>query len=275
MTTVDTQPKTYLTIEEAVADGVPIDEARRRVRVKIIGTCTWDDVPHLDEDAKHRLLSSYPAYQADARSKGVPSLGSGSIYQTPETLIRVAPFELPRHYKRGYALDVGWNRTAAVFGAWDQEAMTMYVYDLHYVGQQDPTAHAEAIKKRGAWMPGKIDPAARGRSQEDGQKLLDVYREKGLLLTEADHAVEAGITEVHDRLVAGRLKVFSNCSYWFEEYRLYRRDQNGQIVKQFDHLMDATRYLILSGVSWLQSPPSASGYEFGPTGSGGSSWLGR
>lgn len=269
----DTQPKTYPTVEAAIADGVPPAEAESRVRVKLIVTCTWDDVPHLDAKAKARLLESYPSYQKEARSKGVPSLGSGSIYQVPESLIRIAPFEIPRHFKRGYGLDVGWNRTAGVFGAWDQDTQTMFIYDIHYLGQSEPTTHAEAIKARGKWLPGKIDPAARGRSQEDGDKLIDTYREKGLNLTEADHAVEAGLTLVNDLLVSGRLKVFATCGYWFEEYRLYRRDEKGQIVKQFDHLMDATRYLILSGVSWLETPPGEGGYSLGPTAGGGGSWL--
>lgn len=220
-------------------------------------TCTWDDVPHLDEKTKASLKSSYPAYQLDARTKGVPSLGSGSIYPVPESDVRVADFVLPRHFKRGYGFDVGWNRTAGVFGAWDAETDVIYLYGLHYRAHAEPTVHAEAIRARaGDWMPGRIDPAARGRSQEDGQKLIETYREKGLRLTEADHAVESGIQAVHDRLAGGRLKVFASLAEWFMEYRLYRRDEKGQIVKKFDHLMDATRYLILSGVSWLVAPPA-------------------
>jgi hypothetical protein len=29
---------------------------------------------------------------------------------------------------------------------------------------------------------------------------------------------------------------------WLSEFRIYRRDEKGKIVKQNDHLMDATRY---------------------------------
>lgn len=273
----DTKPITYTTIDAAIADGVSPEDAPGRVRVKAILACTWDDVPHLDAKAKARLLESFPSYQKEARSKGVPSLGSGSIYQVPESLIKIPPFPIPRHFKRGYGLDVGWSRTAAVFGAWDQEHQTMYLVDVHYVGQQDPTAHADDIKARaGDWMPGKIDPASRGRSQEDGRKLFETYQEKGLLLTDADHAVEAGLMAVNDLLVAGRLKVFSSCTHWFEEYRLYRRNEKGEIIKQFDHAMDATRYLILSGVDWLETPPQeGAGYRFAPTAIGGGSWMGQ
>jgi hypothetical protein len=64
-----------------------------------------------------------------------------------------------------------------------------------------------------------------------------------------DNSVESGLYEVWERLSTGRLKVFSTLQNWKAEYRLYRRDENGKVIKQFDHLMDATRGLVLSGRS--------------------------
>jgi hypothetical protein len=61
--------------------------------------------------------------------------------------------------------------------------------------------------------------------------------------------VEAGIFAVWERLVSGRLKIFKSLTPWFNEYRIYRRDENGKVAdKQDDHLMDCTRYLIMSGL---------------------------
>lgn len=209
--------------------------------------CTWDDVPHLDAAAKAKLLARYPAYQRDARSKGIPQLGAGAIYPVPESEILVDPFELPEHWPRAYALDVGWNRTAALWCAWDGDSDTMYLYSEHYRGQAEPSVHANAIRARGEWIPGVVDPAARGRSQADGQQLLQLYRDLGLELTEAENGVEAGIYSVFERLSAGRIKVFRTLQNWLSEYRLYRRDEKGRIVKINDHLMDATRYMVASG----------------------------
>ena len=61
--------------------------------------------------------------------------------------------------------------------------------------------------------------------------------------------MEAGITEVWNPLVSGRLKVMASLTNWFREFRKYHRDDkgSGKIVKRDDHLMDATRYLIISG----------------------------
>ena len=37
----------------------------------------------------------------------------------------------------------------------------------------------------------------------------------------------------------GQIKVFRNWANLLAEYRLYRRDRKGRVVKQNDHLMDA------------------------------------
>lgn len=210
-----------------------------------VGTCTWDDVPHLSAEQKADLLRDLPPYQRDARSKGVPQLGSGAIYPVPESDIVCAPFDIPSFWPRAYALDVGWNRTAAIWGAHDRDSDTLYLYSEHYRGQAEPAVHAEAIKARGAWMNGTIDPASRGRGQRDGQQLFQNYIDLGLTLVPAKNGVEAGIMEVLERMSSGRLRVFSTLQSWLAEYRICRRDDHGKIVKKNDHLMDATRYLVV------------------------------
>lgn len=209
----------------------------------------WDDIPHLDEKTKADLLASTQPHLRDARTKGIPSLGAGAIYPIELSEVLVDPFRIPPYWPRVYALDVGWKRTAALWAAWDRSVDCLYLYTEHYRGQAEPSIHATAIRARGEWIPGVIDPAARGRSQKDGEQLLATYRNLGLRLQEANNAVEAGIYAVWERLSTGRLKVFKTLQNWQAEYRLYRRDENGKIVKDFDHLMDCTRYIVLSGRS--------------------------
>lgn len=201
------------------------------------------------------MWASIPPYQRDSRTKGIPQLGSGAIYPVPETEIICDPFVIPKFWPRCYALDVGWNRTACVWGAWDQDNDIVYLYSEYYRGQAEPAIHAQAIRSRGAWIPGVIDPAARGRQQGDGEKLADQYIDLGLSLGLAENAVEAGIYEVWSRLSTGRLKVFAGLQNWRTEFRLYRRDEKGKIVKENDHLMDATRYLIMTGLLVAERQP--------------------
>jgi len=222
---------------------------------KYLVNAGWDDVPHLDEQTKSELLEATPPFLRDARTKGIPSLGAGAIYPVVESSVVCDPFEIPEYWPRCYGLDVGWKKTAAVWGAWDRDDDVVYIYTEHYRGQAEPAIHAAAINARGTWIPGVIDPASRGRGQKDGEMLFEEYEGLGLTLDKADNAVEAGIHKIWMRLSTGRLKIFSTCQNWFSEYRLYRRNENGKVVKEFDHLMDATRYMIASGLDVAEVQP--------------------
>jgi hypothetical protein len=209
----------------------------------------WDEVPHLSAEDKASMAAAYLPHEREARTKGVPSLGAGAIYPVPEDDILVDPFEFPAWYRHCYALDVGWNRTAALWFAHSDEDNTTYVYAEYYRGQAEPPVHAAGVKARGDWVPGVIDPAARGRSQRDGEALFDQYKGLGLVLVPANNAREAGIYEVWSRLSQGRLKVFRTCQNFLNEYRIYRRDDKGAVVKENDHLVDCLRYGVMSGIA--------------------------
>lgn len=217
----------------------------------------WEDVPHLGEKVKADLLASTPPHLRDARTKGIPSLGAGAIYPIELSEVLVDPIQIPPYWPRAYALDVGWKRTAALWGAWDRSVDCLYLYTEHYRGQAEPSIHADAIKARGEWIPGVIDPAARGRSQEDGKRLIAMYMALGLDLELAVNSVESGIYDVWQRLSTGRIKVFRTLMNWKAEYQLYRRDEKGAIVKEFDHLMDCMRYLVVSGQQRARVQPVA------------------
>lgn len=242
---------------------------------KFVVTATWDDAPHLTKEMKDELWKSIPPFQRDARSKGVPQLGSGAIYPVPESDILVDPFKIPDHWPRAYGLDVGWNRTCAIWCAYNKDADIVYLIDEHYRGEAEPSTHAQGIRTRGAWIPGVVDPAARGRNQKDGTQLIQDYKDLGLDLTFAFNGVESGLLEVWQRLSSGRLKVFKSLSNWIYEFRLYRRDEKGRVVKANDHAMDATRYLIMSGIekAKLKPPDKKKMIGRGPK-SGERGWMG-
>ena len=236
-------------ISEVVLAFLPNGQlAEKQDANKFVVMATWDDVPHLSDEVKKELLESIPPFQRDARSKGVPQLGAGAIYPVPESDIVVDDFPIPDHWAKVYGMDVGWNRTAVVWGAIDRDTGIVYLYSEHYRGQAEPVIHAEAIKSRGEWIQGVIDPASRGRSQKDGEQLFEQYLQMGLQITPAINAREAGLYAVWQRLSAGKIKVFKSLSNWLSEFRLYRRDEKGNIIKENDHCMDATRYLIMSGL---------------------------
>jgi len=234
---------------------------------RFIVTADWDNnAPHLTDSAKKELFDSIPKYQQDARTKGIPQLGAGVIYPIQEEDILCDPFPIPPHYKRGYGLDVGWRFTAVIWDAVDPDTGIAYRYDEYYMSEKSPEVHGAAIARRGKWIPGKIDPAAHQRKQDDGQRLMMLYRkaiygEEDLsigiaLLTPAVNAVETGIYDELMAMQQGMLKVFRHrCPNWMSQRRLYRRNERGEVIKQNDHALDAGRYRTASGNKWLVQQP--------------------
>jgi hypothetical protein len=49
-------------------------------------------------------------------------------------------------------------------------------------------------------------------------------------------------------LSAGRIKVFRTLQRFKEEYRVYRRDEKGKVVKKNDHLMDGKGISTIPGL---------------------------
>jgi hypothetical protein len=208
-----------------------------------VTTMTIDDAPHISPERREEIIASYAPHERDARTRGIPSMGAGAIYPVAEQDIVCAPFAIPAHWKRGYGLDVGWNMTAAAWMAENPDDGMRYVYAEYYKGEALPVIHGAAIKARGEWIRGAIDPAARGRQQGDGRQLLADYIGAGLHLTVADNSVESGIYDLWGRMEMGRIKVFTTCTKLLEERRLYHRDEHGRVKKARDHGLDAWRYV--------------------------------
>lgn len=239
-------------LSEVVMSFLPGGRIDTDNRKKFLVMIEWDEAPHLTKEEKDLLYDSIPPHQRSARTKGVPQIGMGEIYPVPEEIIACDPFEIPSHWARFFALDVGWKVTAGVWFALDRESDVLYIYSEYYRGECEPSIHADAIMARGSWIPGVVDPASAGANQKDGERLMDIYTRFGLNLNIADNSIEAGTLAVFQRLSSGRLKVFKTCINWFREKRLYRREESRsgivKILKEDDHTMDATRYGIMSGI---------------------------
>lgn len=210
---------------------------------KAIVQAGWDDAPWLTEESKRQMEADTMPHLIEARRSGKPSMGSGNVYPISIESILCRPVEIPSFWKRMYALDVGWNNTACLWGAIDPASDTLYIYDEYFAKEQPPAVNSAGVRARGEWIPGVIDPASRGRSQDEGKQLWKSYRDLGLKITLADNAVDAGITNLWHRMTSGTVKVFNTLPVFQREFVLYRRDLKGRIVKENDHLMDCFRYI--------------------------------
>ena len=210
----------------------------------------WDN-PYISDEEKEVTVAGYEAHQLEARTKGIPAMGSGLIYAIPESVFVVKPFELPEHYEFGYGMDFGWNNTAVVMGATDPVTNITYIYNVYKRGEMNYSEHASALKDLGCGkLAGVCDPAGQAKGQDDGKRLIEQYREEGLNITKADNSVASGISKVYNKLRHGTLKVFDTpeTDPLIREMRKYHRDEKGEVVKRDDHACDSLRYFIVSGL---------------------------
>ncbi|MGB0843700.1 MAG: terminase large subunit domain-containing protein [Alphaproteobacteria bacterium] len=214
---------------------------------------TIDEVKHINWRVKKRIIASYPEYERDARTKGLPSMGSGRIFTTDEAKLKVKRFPIPDHWLTLGGIDFGWDHpTAAVKLAWDRDADHVYVVEAYRKAKQTPSVHAETIKGWGAALQIAWPHDGLQHDKGSGRSLAEVYSGVGLKML-PEHArmetggnsLEASLMAWIERIDAGRFSVFENLELWFEEYRTYHRKE-GKIVAIRDDLMSATRYALMS-----------------------------
>ncbi len=211
---------------------------------------SWDDNTHLSEETKQQLRSTLKPYELEAREKGIPSVGSGLVYQVMESEFLVEPFEIPHYWPCVFGMDVGFFApTAVVFMAHDKDNDILYIYKEYSVTEKTAAQHAASLMIMGCdWIPGVCDPAVNQGSQRDGEKLIDDYAKAGLKLNKGKYAKELAVDSVLERIRTGRFKVFKTCRKFMDEWRGYSRDDKGKINKGRDHLMNALEFVILDGL---------------------------
>lgn len=223
---------------------------------KIVGTSvvnmTIEDAEHYTPEQRAAIIASYPAHEREARTKGIPMLGSGRIFPIEEEAIKVAPFAIPNDWAQIGGMDFGYDHPfGAVRLAWDRDADVVYVVAAYRERLATPVIHAAALRPWGLWLPWAWPHDGLQHDKGSGEELAKQYRDQQLNMLperatfeDGGNGVEAGVTDMLDRMQTGRLKVFSHLEDWFEEFRLYHREE-GRIVKKADDLLSATRYALM------------------------------
>ena len=212
----------------------------------------WNDAPHMTEEKKIRLLEQIPPHQRDMRTKGVPMLGHGRIYDVSEDFIKVDPFEIPDHFKVIGGMDFGYDHPQAqVKLAFDMDNDIIY---LTNAWKQSKCSANDAWSATKSWQKDvpiawPHDGLMHEKGRDDAKQQKDHYQDAGFkMLAErstwdgTSNSVEQGIYELRQRMQDGRFKVFSGCRGFFDEFLQYHRDDKGKIVKTFDDILDSVRY---------------------------------
>jgi phage terminase large subunit-like protein len=242
-------------MSEVVRRFYPLAQASPGTHVTMMGI---EDAEHYSPEERAAIIASYPKHERDARTKGLPQLGSGRVFPIDEDEIKCAAFNIPAHWPQIGGLDFGWDHpSAGVKLAWDRDADCVYVIAAHRQREQTPAMFAAAVKPWGAhpdgsqWLPWSWPHDGLQHDKGSGEQLAAQYRSQGLRMLpmratfeDGSFGVEAGIAQMLDRMQSSRFKVFSHLEDWFEEFRLYHR-KDGLIVKKGDDLISASRYALM------------------------------
>ena len=219
-------------------------------------TATWDDAPHMDEVAKELIKSQYPAHQKDARSRGIPMLGEGRIFDTSENMFLIDPIPIPDHWARLKGVDFGIAHPAAkVSLAHDRDTDTVYLYEDWKDEGVKLRDHAHVVNSGGDWIPVSWPHDGEKRDPDSGKQFHKIYRTKynvNMLSQSARYDSKKGgaqaqwpiIETLIDRLDSNRFKVFRTCTSWLQEYRSYHT-KNGLIVARRDDCLKASFYALM------------------------------
>ena len=211
---------------------------------------TWDDAPHLSEETKESLLSIYPDWQRDMRTRGEPLLGMGLVFNHNPEELKVDAFECPDHWYVINGMDFGYDHPQSHIQLWwDKDDDCFYIAKAWKKRETLPEHAWHHVKEWAKKIPTAWPMDGLQTEKGSGKQQKSYYQEQGWRMLK-DHAtwpdggngVEAGILEMHRLMINGKLKVFRHLFDVFDELINYHRDDNGKIVKTNDDLLDAIRY---------------------------------
>ena len=215
----------------------------------------WDDAPHITKEKAERMLQQFPAHQRDMRTKGLPMLGHGRIYDLSEDYITCDPFEIPDHWFVIDGMDFGWDHPQAhVQLVEDRDNGMFYLTRAYKERKQSANDAWGAVKSWAEHVPTAWphDGLQHEKGRDGGTIQMQHYADAGFKMLkehakwpEGGNAVEAGIYEINDLFMKGKLKVFKGLRHILDEVLQYHRDEKGKIVKKNDDALDAMRYAFM------------------------------
>ena len=161
----------------------------------------------------------------------------GNVYAFPESEIMVTPFEIPSQWPRAFAIALGTETVAVLWGALDGASGILYLYAEEVYHAAEQSAIVRGIKAKGDWIPGVVDPYGLEATEEDRKKVAMSFQRMGLNTWLAPEAAEAAVQDNRELLRTGQLKVFNTLVELRTEYSTYQRGDKGRLGRGREHMI--------------------------------------
>jgi PBSX family phage terminase large subunit len=218
---------------------------------------TMDDNLSLDEKTKDRYRRMYEGLWFKRFILGLWVLADGAIYDMWDDALLVTDDQLPgqisdfSNHRRYIGVDYGTTNPCVFYDARDDGKILWFVNEYYYDSstkgrQKTDSEYADDMVKFIGNEPYEciiVDPSAASFKAE--------LRSRGLHVKDADNEVLDGIRTMATMMSLKLIRVHkTKCRYFQQEVTGYIWDEKAsdkgkeQPVKQFDHCMDAARYVI-------------------------------
>lgn len=211
-------------------------------------------LPELEDQlATWEPMSGQPSPdRLDAMVWGLTELaiiGGSEVFESPEHDVLCPPKEaIPSIWQRVSVVDVWHDGMAALFGAYDRSADTLYLTHEVVLPRGEPAIIGQALRRRGSWIPCVMELEGRGRSVQEGAALASQIGEAGVEISGVKVDQGAALASVATRITSKTLLVYDTLASWRSEYRGYRKDEDGKLPKSHDNLMRLTGVMVACGL---------------------------
>ena len=243
---------------------------------------TWEDITHISEEDKAQLRKGFAAYEADARTFGMPIAGHGRIFPYQEADITYNPKEVQvsKDWDHILAIDIGHGHgrdpSAVIELAWDEINDVIYVTD-EKVGETNTTRElSRLITSVNHISPVAWPPDAGKSSMNSESTVVDQLKELQINLLgkpflnprgadgKRNNWKAPGINEINQRFAEGRILISASCTELLKEIQQYSYTESGKIQDGKDHAIDAMRYGVMSIIQKLGLPFIEQGWQDAP-----------
>lgn len=232
----------------------------------------WDRVPHLSEQTKKDLIATYPSWEIECRTKGLPSKGSGAIFKVDDEFISFPSIQPKPSWPIVAGVDFGRSRdpSTIVFSCLDPETGVSYLFEEHYLDKdRSPENMANIIlNSRYPYVPVVVPHDGNSVSTDGGNETrATIMRNAGCNVqrstfsnpVEVQNSIsninkknmgkEGGLAWMAHQFRDGSLKVCEHLRHFFREKRSYFYvERGGKTMPKDgdDHIIDAARISFLS-----------------------------
>lgn len=237
-----------------------------------IGHVGWDRVPHLSEEVKQTLIASYPVWEIPLRTQGIPSAGSGAIFQVQDEEIQTPPITPKAHWPVVCGVDFGRSRdpSTIVFATHDLEEDRIIIFHEEYLDLDRSVEKMADVILNSPYpqIPIVVPHDGNGVATDGGTETrANILRRLGCNVIakcfnnplEIQNTInnpnkkslgkEGGLAWMAYKFKNGSMKVVQTLNHFFREKRSYFYITKGGKTSPKDgddHVIDAARIAVLS-----------------------------